>query len=250
MRKPVIIGNWKMNLGIEEAKSIITELKNIQLDEKVEKGICVPYTDLYIVKNELQNTDINLGAQNMHYEDNGAYTGEISSSMLRELSCKYVIIGHSERREYFNESDETINKKIKKAISSSIIPILCVGETLEERENNIYKEKIDNQLKADLKDISETEIENIIIAYEPIWAIGTGKTASSDDANFMCGYIRKFIENKYGKDLSEKIRIQYGGSVKANNIKELMSKDNIDGGLIGGASLIASDFSKIINFNL
>lgn len=247
MRIPIIAGNWKMNNTIKEGLQLVEEIKNSKLKENVEVVLCVPFVSLVEVKKALENTDIKLGAQNMHWEESGAFTGEISPLMLKEIGVDYCIIGHSERRQYFNELDFTVNKKVKSALLHGIKPIVCVGETLEQRESNIEKEVVKSQLLAALEDVEKKDIENIVIAYEPIWAIGTGKTASSDDANDMIGYIREVIGQKYG-DEKEKVRIQYGGSVKPNNIKELMDKPEIDGALVGGASLKAKDFVDIINY--
>ncbi len=247
MRVPIIAGNWKMNNTIKEGLQLVEEIKNSKLKENVEVVLCVPFVSLVEVKKALENTDIKLGAQNMHWEESGAFTGEISPLMLKEIGVDYCIIGHSERRQYFNELDFTVNKKVKSALLHGIKPIVCVGETLEQRESNIEKEVVKSQLLAALEDVEKKDIENIVIAYEPIWAIGTGKTASSDDANDMIGYIREVIGQKYG-DEKEKVRIQYGGSVKPNNIKELMDKPEIDGALVGGASLKAKDFVDIINY--
>ena len=248
MRKPVIVGNWKMNLVPSEASKLLNELKNLDLDESVEKGVCTPAIDLLLAKEILKDTDIKFGGQNMYFEESGAYTGEISPLMLKDINADYVILGHSERREYFNEDDEFINKKVLSALDHGITPILCVGETLEEREANKQEEKVRGQLEKDLKDVKDSDIDKVIIAYEPIWAIGTGKTASAEDADDMCAYIRKLISELYDKEKSENIRIQYGGSMKPNNVKELLAKENIDGGLIGGASLKADDFEKLVNF--
>ena len=247
MRTPIIAGNWKMNNTIKEGLDLVEEIKSKDLDSNVDKVICVPYTLLKDVKERIKDTDIKLGAQNMHYEDRGAYTGEVSPPMLVELGVDYVIIGHSERRQYFGESDETVNKKIKAALKHGIKPILCLGESLEEREEAREEEVIKDQILGALKDVEN--IENLVIAYEPIWAIGTGKTASSDQANQMLKFIRASIKELYG-DISESIQIQYGGSVKADNIKELMAKDNIDGALVGGASLKADEFANLINFKM
>lgn len=247
MRTPIIAGNWKMNNTIKVGLQLIDEIKSHKLSEEVEAVICVPFTFFIDAKRAIKNTNIKLGAQNMHFEENGAYTGEVSPLMLKEIGVDYVIIGHSERRQYFNETDETVNKKVKSAILHKIKPIVCVGETLEEREANKEKEIVKNQILQAFKDIDEKDIDNIVIAYEPIWAIGTGKTASSDDANNMLCFIREIIGEKYGakKDI---IRIQYGGSVKPSNIKELMNKSDVDGALVGGASLKAEDFVSLINF--
>lgn len=249
MRKPVIVGNWKMNKTPSEARALLEEVKELDLDENVEKGFCVPAIDLLVAQEVLEGTDINYGAENMYYEESGAFTGEISPLMLKDVNAKYVIIGHSERREYFKECDCLVNKKVKAALAHDLVPILCVGETLEEREENKQEEKVKDQLTKNLKDVSEADIEKVIIAYEPIWAIGTGKTASAEDADDMCAFIRNFIKETYSEEASQKIRIQYGGSMKPENVKELLAKENIDGGLIGGASLKASDFEQLVNFN-
>ncbi len=247
MRKPIIAGNWKMNNTIEEAIKLVEGIKSFDLDQDVEAVLCVPFTDLKVVKDQLKDSDIKLGAQNMHWEEDGAFTGEISPLMLKELGVDYVILGHSERRQYFNESDETVNKKMKAALEHGLKPIVCVGETLEEREAKEEKEVVKKQILEAFKDIEEKEIENIVIAYEPIWAIGTGKTASSDDANNMIGFIRETIGQVYG-DKKNIIRIQYGGSVKPSNVSDLMNKEEVDGALVGGASLKAEDFVGLINF--
>lgn len=248
MRIPIIAGNWKMNNTISEALALIDGIKKNKLNKEVEKVVAVPFTSLSEVKKALEGTDIKLAAQNMHWEDNGAYTGEVSPLMLKEIGIDYCIIGHSERRQYFNELDETVNKKIKSALKYDIKPIVCVGETLEERESGKEEIVVKEQVLKALEGINKENIEDIVIAYEPIWAIGTGKTASSDDANNMCRFIRKIIGDKYGEDSKKSIRIQYGGSVKPNTIKELMSKKEIDGALVGGASLVAEDFVKLINY--
>lgn len=247
MRKPVIVGNWKMNLTPSEARVLLEEVKSLDLDESVEYGFCVPAVDLLVAKEVLENTNIKYGAENMYFEKSGAYTGEISPLMLNDVNAHYVILGHSERREYFKEDDQLINKKVLAALDYNLVPILCVGETLEERENNQAEEVVKKQVINGLKDVKE--IEKVIIAYEPVWAIGTGKTASSDDADDMCGFIRNLVEELYDKEAAQKIRIQYGGSMKPDNVKELLAKENIDGGLIGGASLKASDFEKLVNYN-
>jgi triosephosphate isomerase len=247
MRKPIIAGNWKMNNTISESLALIDEIKKHSLNENVEAVVCVPFTSLNEVKKALENTDIKLGAQNLHWEESGAYTGEISPLMLREIGIDYCIIGHSERRQYFNETDETVNKKIKTALKHNIKPIVCVGETLEEREAGHEEKIVREQVLKAFEDIDIKDIEKIVIAYEPIWAIGTGKTASSDDANQMCKFIRNIIAEKYDKNTGENIRIQYGGSVKPQTIAELMGKEDIDGALVGGASLVAEDFVKLVN---
>lgn len=248
MRKPIIAGNWKMNKNIKEALEMVEELKGMELASDVDKVLCVPFLDLKDLSQALDKTDIKLAAQNMHWEESGAYTGEISPLMLNELNIDYVIIGHSERRQYFNETDETVNKKVISAIEHNINPIMCVGETLEERQGKVEKEVVKRQVVNALKGIDGKDLEKIVIAYEPIWAIGTGMTASSDDANEMASYIRLVIKELYGEDISEKVRIQYGGSVKPSNVSELMEKEEIDGALVGGASLSAEDFRDLVNF--
>jgi triosephosphate isomerase len=247
MRTPIIAGNWKMNNTIKQSLELVREIKETKLNDQVESVLCVPYTVLQSIAKEIKDTNIKLGAQNMHWEENGAFTGEISPLMLNEIGIDYCIIGHSERRQYFNETDETVNKKIKSALSHDINPIVCVGETLEERESNRAEEIVKNQVKNAFDGISSESIERIVIAYEPIWAIGTGKTASSEDANAMCRFIRETIGELYG-DKKDIVRIQYGGSVKPSNIRELMEKSDIDGALVGGASLKADDFIKLVNF--
>lgn len=248
MRVPIIAGNWKMNNTVDEAVNLIRDIKKGEKNSDVEVVVCVPFTALWQVKKEIEGTSIKLGAQNMHWEDRGAFTGEISPLMLKEIGIDYVIIGHSERRQYFNETDETVNKKVKAALKYDIKPIICVGETLEEREKGMEKDVVKRQVEAALEDIDKKNIEDIVIAYEPIWAIGTGKTASNKDANDMISFIRQTVSDKYGENISQSMRIQYGGSVKPNNIKELMAESDIDGALVGGASLKADDFLKLINF--
>ena len=248
MRKPIIAGNWKMNNTNKEAIELIEAIKENSLNDNVDAVVCVPFTALHDVKNAIKGTNIKLGAQNMHWEIKGAYTGEISPVMLKDVGVEYCIIGHSERRQYFNETDETVNKKLKSALEHGILPIVCVGETLDEREENREKEVVKNQITKGFAGVSSDYIKNIVIAYEPIWAIGTGKTASSDDANSMCGFIRETIGGLYGLEERNVIRIQYGGSVKPDNIKELMNKSDIDGALVGGASLKSSDFVGLLNF--
>ena len=247
MRKPVIVGNWKMNMTVSEAKSLLEEIKEKDLDQEVEAGVCTPAVDLPIAAELLEGTDINFGGENMYYEESGAFTGEISPLMLTDIGADYVILGHSERRDIFGEDDKLINEKVLSAFSHDLTPILCCGESLEEREANKQEEKVKAQLTADLADVSEEDIKKLIIAYEPIWAIGTGKTASAEDAEAMCAFIRNLIAELYSEDAAEVVRIQYGGSVKPANVKELMAKENIDGALVGGASLKADDFADLVN---
>ena len=249
MRKPVIIGNWKMNKDLDEAKKLVKEIISEKLDNNVEKVVCVPFVYVTEVRKLLEGTDVGLGAQNMFFETKGAFTGEISPVMLKSCGVSYVILGHSERRTIFNETDEIINKKVKSALQYKLIPILCCGETLEERNLGIEKDIVEKQIRNTLDNISVNDIEKVIIAYEPIWAIGTGLTASSDDAENMIKFIREILYDIYG-NLSENIRIQYGGSVKPNNIKDLMQKENVDGALVGGACLESTSFCALINYNL
>ena len=248
MRRKVIAGNWKMNMLPNEAIEYIDKLAPLVKDTKNEVILCVPYTDLFYALLTAQNTNIKIGAQNMHFAEKGAYTGEVSAKMLKSINVEYVIIGHSERRQYFNETDETVNKKIKSAFENGLKPIVCVGETLEERESGKTESIITKQTELALDGLTNEQVENTIIAYEPIWAIGTGKTATSEDANNSIKAIRNKIEELYGKDVAEKVIIQYGGSVKSKNAKELFSMSDIDGGLVGGASLDPEEFSKIVNF--
>ena len=248
MRRKVIAGNWKMNMLPNEAIEYIDKLAPLVKDTKNEVILCVPYTDLFYALLTAQNTNIKIGAQNMHFAEKGAYTGEVSAKMLKSINVEYVIIGHSERRQYFNETDETVNKKIKSAFENGLKPIVCVGETLEERESGKTESIITKQTELALDGLTNEQLENTIIAYEPIWAIGTGKTATSEDANNSIKAIRNKIEELYGKDVAEKVIIQYGGSVKSKNAKELFSMSDIDGGLVGGASLDPEEFSKIVNF--
>ena len=249
MRKKVIAGNWKMNMLPNEAIQFIEELTPLVKDTENEVILCVPYTDLFYALLTAQNTNIKIGAQNMHYEEKGAYTGEISAQMLKSINVEYVIIGHSERRQYFNETDETVNKKIKAAFTNGLKPIVCVGETLEQRENGETVKIITDQTKLALEGLTDEQVKNTIIAYEPIWAIGTGKTATSEDANNSIKAIRDEICQIYGQNVANGVIIQYGGSVKSSNAKELFEMSDIDGGLVGGASLKSEEFSKIVNYN-
>ena len=248
MRRKVIAGNWKMNMLPNEAMHFIETLAPMTKNTQNEVILCVPYTDLFYSLLTAQGTNIKIGAQNMHYEEKGAYTGEISGQMLKCIGVEYVIIGHSERRQYFNETDESVNKKVKAAFQNELKPIICVGETLEQREQGIAKEVITSQTELALQGLSREQVQNTIIAYEPIWAIGTGKTATSEDANEAIISIREKIANIYGKDVAEEVIILYGGSVKPENAKELFTTSDIDGGLVGGASLKAENFEKIVNF--
>lgn len=249
MRKKVIAGNWKMNMLPDAAIRFIDELTPLVKNSENEVVLCVPYTDLFYSLLTAQNTNIKIGAQNMHWEESGAYTGEISGEMLKAIGVEYVIIGHSERRQYFAETDETVNKKIKSAFKYDLKPIVCVGETLEEREAGKAEEIITSQTEKALDGLTNEQVENTIIAYEPIWAIGTGKTATSEDANNAIKAIRNKISNIYGQMVAERVIIQYGGSVKSSNAKGLFEMSDIDGGLVGGASLKADEFAKIVNYD-
>ena len=249
MRKKIIAGNWKMNMLPNEAIQFIEELTPLVKNTENEVILCVPYTDLFYALLTAQNTNIKIGAQNMHFEEKGAYTGEVSAQMLKAINVEYVIIGHSERRQYFNETDETVNKKIKAAFANGLKPIVCVGDTLEQREQGITIDIITKQTQLALEGLTNEQVENTIIAYEPIWAIGTGKTATSEDANKATKSIRDKICQIYGQNTANGVIIQYGGSVKASNAKELFEKSDIDGGLVGGASLKVEEFSKIVNYN-
>lgn len=248
MRKKVIAGNWKMNMLPNEAIDYINTFAPLVKDTENEVILCVPYTDLFYTLLTAQDTNIKIGAQNMHWETTGAYTGEVSAEMLKSINVEYVIIGHSERRQYYNETDETVNKKLVKALQVGLKPIVCIGETLEERESNKTKDVVTSQIRNALNGLSNEDVKNTIVAYEPIWAIGTGKTATAVEANDTIKIIRREIEEKYGKDVAECVIILYGGSVKSSNAKELFTSSDIDGGLVGGASLKPDEFAKIVNF--
>ena len=245
-RKRIIAGNWKMNMTPSEAVKLVEELKPLVVNDDVDVVYCVPAIDIVPVVEAVKGTNVQVGAENFYIEDKGAYTGEISAPMLVDAGVKYVIIGHSERREYFKEDDALLNKKVKKAIEAGLTPILCCGETLEQREMGVTMDWIRLQIKSDLAGVAADDVKNLVIAYEPIWAIGTGKTATSDQAEEVCKGIRELIAEVYDTDTAEAVRIQYGGSMNAGNAKELLAKPNIDGGLIGGASLKA-EFGQVVN---
>lgn len=249
MRKPVIAGNWKMHYTLPEAVKTVEELIPLVKDADAEVVLCVPFIHLPQLRDITKGTNVKIGAQNMHYEEKGAYTGEISPGMLEDLGIDYVIIGHSERRQYFAETDETVNLKVKAAFKHHLIPIMCCGETLEQRENGETESHLQSQVKLGLVDLSADQVRDMIIAYEPIWAIGTGKTATAEDANSTIAMIRATVKNLYGREVAEAVRIQYGGSVKPDTIKEQMGMSDIDGALVGGAALKADDFSKIVCYN-
>ncbi|MDI9475620.1 MAG: triose-phosphate isomerase [Natronincolaceae bacterium] len=248
MRKPIIAGNWKMNKTMNEALELVDEIKDETNKTDVEVVVCCPFTVISEVKKAIEGSKVKLGAQNMHWEDEGAFTGEISANMLKDLGVDYVIIGHSERRQYFGETDEVVNKKVIKAIEKGLKPIICVGETLNEREKNKTFDIVKRQTLTALEGVGKDGMNDVVIAYEPVWAIGTGKTASSQDANEVIAYIRFLLQNKYGIEVSERVRIQYGGSVKPSNATEIMNETDIDGALVGGASLKAEEFLGIVNF--
>ncbi len=248
MRNIVIAGNWKMNNDLKESEKLIVELKNLLLNEKpnCDVIVCPPFTSLSEASKLLKGSAIKLGAQNMHFGDNGAFTGEVSASMLKSVGCEYVILGHSERRHIFGETDEVINKKIKKALTAGLKPIFCVGELLEERENGTTNDVVKRQILKGLEGVSSADMKNIIVAYEPVWAIGTGKTASPAQAQEVHEFIRDLIEIGFSLEVANDLVIQYGGSVKPDNAKELISQKDIDGALVGGACLKADSFIGII----
>jgi triosephosphate isomerase len=249
MRKPIIAGNWKMHKNISEAKALAEGIvQKVQKGEKIQTVLCPPFTALGAVAEAIKGSNVELGAQNCHYEDKGAFTGEIAVSFLIDAGCKYVIIGHSERRQYFAEDDALINKKIKKALSSGLIPIFCIGETLQERQKEQTFDVLKRQVLHGLQEINLSDPLKLVVAYEPVWAIGTGVTASKEEAQEAHRYIRDLLAGLWGSETAERIRIQYGGSVKPDNIAELIAQDDIDGALVGGASLEADSFARIINY--
>lgn len=246
-RKKIVAGNWKMNMTPSQAVKLVEELKPLVVSDDVEVVYCVPAIDIVPVVEALKGTNVAVGAENMYFEEKGAYTGEISAEMLLDAGVKYVIIGHSERRDYFKEDDALLNKKVKKAIEAGLTPILCCGETLEQRESGVTLDWIRLQIKSDLAGVAASDVANMVIAYEPIWAIGTGKTATTEQAEEVCAGIRACIAEVYDEATAEAIRIQYGGSVNAATAPELFAQPDIDGGLVGGASLKA-DFGQIVNY--
>ncbi len=248
LRKAIIAGNWKMNKTRPEAKTLLEEIKPLvaNAEGNVEVIACVPFTNLETAMNATSGSNVKIGAENVHFEKSGAFTGEISADMLVELGVEYVVIGHSERRQYFGETDETVNKRTLAALEAGLKPIVCVGETLEQREKNITEEVIAMQTKIALMGTCEKCIKNVVIAYEPVWAIGTGKTATPEQAEEVCAFIRQTIAGIFNEEVANGVTIQYGGSMNAKNCAELLAKPNIDGGLIGGASLKAEDFNTIV----
>jgi len=248
-RRPILAGNWKMNKTTTEARDLVTKLAPLVAGVKDRDIVLAPpYTALQAVGEAARGTNMALAAQNLHWEDKGAYTGEISAEMLLDLGCKYVIIGHSERRQYFGETDETVNKKVKQALKKGLLPIMCVGETLAEREAGKLDDVINRQVAGGLKDITAPDMTKIVIAYEPVWAIGTGKTATPEQANDVHGLIRKKVKSLYTAEVADGLRIQYGGSVTPENVSQLMAKPDIDGALVGGASLKPESFAALVNF--
>ena len=248
MRTPIIAGNWKMNNTIAAAETLIGELKPLVADAKCEVVICVPYTVIQKAAELTRGTNIKVGAENVAWADKGAFTGEISAEMLREVGAEYVIIGHSERRQMFGETDETVNKRTVQALKYGLKPIVCVGETLAEREGSKTEEVVKRQTAGAFAGMQASDLANVVIAYEPVWAIGTGKTATAEQANETIAYIRSVVKDLFGKETADKLRIQYGGSMNPANASSLMAQPDIDGGLIGGASLKAGDFSKVVNY--
>ena len=247
MRKPIIAGNWKMNKTAAEGAALVEELKPLVKGTNCDVVVCVPFTDIPAVSAAAKGSNIHVGAQNVHFAEKGAYTGEISADMLKEFGVEYVIIGHSERRQYFGETDETVNKRMHAALAAGLTPIVCIGESLEERETGKTESVLAVQIEEGFKGLDD--ISKIVIAYEPIWAIGTGKTATAEQANETIAFIRKKCAEVFCPKCAEKVRIQYGGSMNAKNCKELMAMPEIDGGLIGGASLKAEDFAFIVNYD-
>jgi triosephosphate isomerase len=248
VRRAIIAGNWKMNNTRPQAKALLEAIKPLvaNAEGNVEVIACVPFTNLETAVNTTAGSNVKIGAENVHFEKNGAFTGEISADMLTELGVEYVVIGHSERRQYFGETDETVNKRTKAALAAGLKPIVCVGELKWERECNITEEVIARQIKLDLWDVTAEEVKNVVIAYEPVWAIGTGLTATPEQAEDVCAFIRGVLAKQYDDATAEAVTIQYGGSMNAKNCAELLAKPNIDGGLIGGASLKAEDFNVIV----
>ncbi|RFU63875.1 triose-phosphate isomerase [Peribacillus glennii] len=247
MRKPIIAGNWKMNKKLSEAKSFLEEVKSlVPSNEAVISVICAPALFLNELGQSAEGSEVAIGAQNMHFEESGAFTGEISPAALEDIGVKYVIIGHSERREMFNETDETVNKKTLAAFTYNLTPIVCCGETLEQRESGKTNELVGSQIQKALEGLTEDQVKETVIAYEPIWAIGTGKSSTADDANEVCAHIRSVVASQFSQAAADAVRIQYGGSVKPSNIKEYMGQPDIDGALVGGASLEAQSFLQLL----
>jgi len=248
MRKPIIAGNWKMNKTPAEAAELVTALKPLVADAECDVVVCVPAVDFCAVKTAIEGSNIKLGAQNMHWKESGAYTGELSADMLKACGVEYVILGHSERRQYFGETDETVNLRTLAAVAAGLTPIVCVGESKEQREAGYTNALVTYQTQIALTGLTAEQAANVVVAYEPVWAIGTGLTATDEQANETIGVIRKAIALQFGEETAQKVRIQYGGSMKPSNAHGLMQQPEIDGGLIGGASLKAEDFSKVVKY--
>lgn len=249
MRTPIIAGNWKMNKTPKAAKALIEELIPLVKDAQATVVVCVPAVDIAVVAQSVKGTNIKVGAQNVHFKESGAYTGELSADMIKEAGAAYAIIGHSERRQYFGETDETVNLRVKAAVAGGLIPIICVGENKGQREAGYTNALVEYQTLVALEGLTPAQIKKVVIAYEPVWAIGTGLTATDEQANETIGVIRKAVARRYGKGVSNAVRIQYGGSMNPKNVKGLMAQGEIDGGLIGGASLKAQDFSLVVNYD-
>ena len=249
MRTPIIAGNWKMNKTPKAAKELVEELKPLIKDASATVVVCVPAVDIAPVAQAVKGTKIKVGAQNVHFKASGAYTGELSADMLKEAGATYVIIGHSERRQYFGETDETVNLRVKAAVEAGLIPIVCVGENKAQREAGYTNALVEYQTLIALEGLTPAQVKKLVVAYEPVWAIGTGLTATDEQANETIGVIRKAVARKYGKGTANALRIQYGGSMNPKNVKGLMAQSEIDGGLIGGASLKAEDFSFVVNYD-
>lgn len=250
VRTPTIAGNWKMNMNPEQTAEFVKAVKDkLPKATEVESVIAAPAVDLPALLENAKGSELKVAAENCYFEDEGAFTGETSPKVLKEMGVDYVIIGHSERRDYFHETDEDINKKAHAIFNNGMTPIVCCGESLETREAGKAEEWVEAQVKAALKDLTAEQVSNLVIAYEPIWAIGTGKTATSDQAEEICAVVRKTVADLYDQGVADKVRIQYGGSVKPANVKELMAKPNIDGGLVGGASLVPESYLELVNFN-
>ena len=247
MRKAIIAGNWKMNKTPAEAAALVNDLKPLVKDASCDVVVCVPAVDIAAVKTAAEGSNIHVGAENVHWAASGAYTGELSAEMLVAAGVEYVIIGHSERRQYFAETNETVNKRTKAALAGGLKPIICVGESLDQREQGVTEELVRMQVKIALNGVTADELKNVVIAYEPIWAIGTGKTATADQAEEVCAAIRKVVGELYGEDAAKALTVQYGGSMNPKNAEELLSKPDVDGGLIGGASLKPNDFAAIVD---
>ncbi len=250
MRTPIIAGNWKLHMNPEQTAEFVKAVKDkLPKATEVESVIAAPAVDLPALLENAKGSELKVAAENCYFEDEGAFTGETSPKVLKEMGVDYVIIGHSERRDYFHETDEDINKKAHAIFNNGMTPIVCCGESLETREAGKAEEWVEAQVKAALKDLTAEQVSNLVIAYEPIWAIGTGKTATSDQAEEICAVVRKTVADLYDQGVADKVRIQYGGSVKPANVKELMAKPNIDGGLVGGASLVPESYLELVNFN-